>query len=275
MLFPSINKYKRWLLSLLVCLLLLNLYFHTSFDGNLDARGRWLDGVFAKTFTPLQLLVDGTGELVFEGAHTLQRLWSVDQENQKLVREMDAQKLLLHQLEELKRENDRLRGLLHFRAKEKVKFVVSKIVSRDISLYFRTIKIDRGMDDGVQKGMAVVSPQGVIGRILSAEDSTATVLLITDVNSRVDAIVQRSRQQVIVGGSPDGDLNLRFLPRRQDIRQGDLLVTSGYGETFPSGFKIGRVIGLGQDPNRILDQAELEPVVNFESLEEVLVVGRR
>jgi len=136
----------------------------------------------------------------------------------------------------------------------------------------RSARLDRGLDDGVEKGMAVVSPQGVVGQVDQVFEKEAVIQFLTDINSRLDGVVERSRTQVIVGGSLEGDLKLYFLARRSDVRQGDVVYSSGTGSIFPAGFKIGTIIGHSQDPNAILEDAELEPAVNFGSLEEVFVV---
>jgi rod shape-determining protein MreC len=272
MLFPSVNKQKTWLLFLLIVVISLNLYFHFTFVGTLQNRAQWIDSLFAKLFSPAQKTFRWSEDMVTGGASTLRHLWQADRENLRLKKVLEERELQLQQFEELRSENERLKGLLEFKQKSKLSLLAARVVGRDASLFFRTIEIDRGEQDGIQESLAVVSPVGVVGRILKVHSVTSTVLLVTDINSRVDATVQRSRTRVLVGGSTEGDLTLRYLPRRFDIRQGDVLVTSGIGSFFPEGFKIGVVVGLAQDPHYVLEQAEVEPSVDFDSLEDVFVV---
>jgi rod shape-determining protein MreC len=178
----------------------------------------------------------------------------------------------LKDFEELKGENTRLNELLKFRQEQKYNFFPSRVIGRDVSLFFRTLEIDRGFEDGIEPGMSVVSPAGIVGRILRTSPRSSSVLLISDINSKIEAVVQRSRTRVIVGGSVDGNLTLRFLPRRFDVRQGDVIVSTDVGGKFPAGFHIGVIVGIGEDPNLVLQQAELEPAVTFDSLEEVYIV---
>ena len=252
-----------------------NLYLHFSFDSTFEEnRANYLDRLFGRLLVPLQVTIDSAESFATNTASGLKNLYRAEKENADLRAERDRLLLNLQELAELKSENAKLRDLLDFREKESFKFISAKVVARDPSLVFRSLEIDRGSDDGVHESMAVVAPAGVVGRVIEAFPSTSTVLLITDVNSRLEALVQRSRTRTLVGGSSEGELTLRFLPRRHDVRQGDELVTSGIGDFFPPGFKIGTIVGLAQDPNLVLQQAQLEPMVDFDSLGEVFVVQR-
>lgn len=250
----------------------LNLYFNYSFQGTLEERSKWLDGIFAKTLYPIQLAFDWSQETASSSSSKIRHLWTADEENKSLHQTISQYELKLHDFDELRSENMRLSELLKFKQEQPHDFLPSRVIGRDVSLFFRTIEIDRGFEDGIEQGMTVVSPAGIVGRILRTSPRSSSVLLISDVNSKVEAVVQRSRTRVIVGGSVDGNLTLRFLPRRFDVRQGDVIVSSDVGGKFPPGFHVGVIVGIGEDPNLVLQQAELEPAVNFDSLEEVYVV---
>lgn len=272
MLFPSVNKQKTWLSLLLVFVIGLNLYFHFTFVGTLQNRAQWIDRFFSKALSPIQRSLSWSEDAIATNSKRIRNLWFVGRENENLKRLIAEKDLELQQLDEVRAENDRLKEVLEFKKQTKLSLLAARVVGRDASLFFRTLEVDRGTDDGVHDSAAVVSQVGVVGKVLKAHAETSTVLLITDVNSRVDATVQRSRSRVIVGGSTEGDLTLRFLPRRFDLRQGDTLVTSGFGGFFPEGFKIGVIVGLAQDPHYVLEQAVLEPAVDFDAIENVFVV---
>ncbi|MBN8556036.1 MAG: rod shape-determining protein MreC [Deltaproteobacteria bacterium] len=275
MLFPSVNRQKSWLFFLLVILISLNLYFHFTFSGSLEERSRFLDGIFARALYPLQKLFDFTETSVHSGATSFSRMLEAESENKKMRVQIEEQELRLYELEKLRADNARLKGLVDFKQAQPLNFITARVIGRDASIFFKTIEIDRGFEDGIDNAMPVVSPAGVVGRVLRVGPKASNILLVTDINSKMDAVVQRSRTRVIVGGSVEGALTLRFLPRRFDLRQGDELVTSGLGNFFPPGFKIGVVLGLAQDPNLVLQQAELEAAVDFDSLEEVFVVKQK
>ncbi len=231
-----------------------------------------IDSFFGKVFYPLEWLATWSHDKAASSVDTMRHLWSADQENTRLREELAQKTVELQRMNELMNERDRLSALFQFKKEHSLPLLLARVIGRDPSLFFRTLEINRGTDDGISETMAVVSPQGVIGKILRTYKTTSTVLLVTDLNSRVDAVVQRSRTRVIVGGTVEGELNLRFLPRRFDLREGDEIVTSGFGGFFPPGFKIGVVVGLAKDPHFVLEQAALEASVDFESLEEVFVV---
>lgn len=272
MLYPAVNRQKIWLSILLALIIVCNLYFHFSFQGTLENRVQYIDSAFAKVFYPIQWTFDWSEQRLKSSVSLVGRLWDADQENQALKDELSKMKVELQLLAEIKAERDQLLDQLSFKKGSSLHLLAARIIARDPSLFFKTLEIDRGEKDGIQGSMAVVSPAGAVGRILKVYDHTSTVLLITDMNSRIDSIVERSRSRVIVGGASDGDLNLRYLPRRFDLREGDVILTSGMGGFFPPGFKVGVVVGLARDPHFVLEQASVEPAVDFDSLENVFVV---
>ncbi len=275
MLFPSVNRQKSWLSFLLFVAIVLNLYFYFSIPGPLEERAHYLDSLFGRTFVPIQKIFNLTERSITDGFDKIGRLWKADIANQNLLEEMQVLKMRLQGLENLESENQHFRKLLGFRESQNLNFIAAKIISRDVSSYFGTIEIDRGEDSGLSRLMPVVCPDGLVGRITHVRSSSSTVLLITDPSSKVDAIAIRSRTSVIVGGSSKGGLNLRYLPRRRDLKEGDLVVTSGLNTYFPAGFKIGVIIGTAKDPHFVLEEAELEPSVDFDSLEDVFVIVSR
>lgn len=274
MLFPSVNRQKTWLLLLLVVLVSSNLYFHFSFEGSVEERGRWIDRSIARVLTPIQTLFNFMGEWSTMSASKISRMMEAEQENVRLKEELTTLQLNLQNYKELESENSRLRNLLSLKAASKAELRAAKVVGRDVNIFFRTLEIDLGEEDGIERGMAVVCAQGAVGRILRVSASTSTVLLISDLNSRIDGVVQRSRSQVIVGGSPQGDLKLQLLARRSDVQSGDSIVTAGTGGLFPPGYAIGVIVGVAEDPNFVLDDASLEPTVDFGTLEEVFIVTK-
>lgn len=238
----------------------------------MDERGQWIDRSISHLLSPIQSLVRFTTEWSSTSVGRVSELWNAQDENLLLKQKITEQSLLLQKFGELERENERLKGLLNFKLSKPLEMRAARVIARDVSLFFRTIDIDLGSQDGIERGMAVVSSEGAVGRILRTSSSVSTVLLVTDVNSRLDGVIQRSRSQVIVGGTTSGDLNLLMLARRSDVKTGDLVVTAGTGGLFPPGFKIGTMTQIEENPHFVLEEASLEPAVQFNSLEEVFVV---
>ena len=160
--------------------------------------------------------------------------WRLLDENRKLLNEIAS-------LRETQQENLRLRKLLHFQEKINFQSIVARVIARDVSTEFRAIRINRGENSGLRKNMAVVTNEGVVGRILRTTASTADVVTIMDSYSAVDAIDERSRARGVVEGMTDETCQLRYVLRTDDIQTGDVMISSGLGGIFPKGVPVGVV----------------------------------
>lgn len=174
-------------------------------------------------------------------------------------------------LGEVEQTNRRLTALLGFRDAIDGPAVAAQVIGKDPKL-LRSFTINRGAGDGVRKGMAVLSPYGVVGQVLRASPRAAQVLLITDHNSGIDAVVQRSRARGIVEGARDEGCLLKYIRQGEDVQVGDRVVTSGLDGIFPKGAVIGRITRLRPRSRGQLLSADIEPAVPFDLVEEVLVV---
>jgi len=177
------------------------------------------------------------------------------------------------EMKEMVFENERLRGLLQFQDRMAAPMIGAGVVGQDPSSWFRSITINRGERDGVRKGMAVISPDGVVGQILKTSSRYSVVLLITDYSSAVDAIVQRTRAKAIVEGEGENRCQLKYLLRSEEIVTGDVIITSGLGGVFPKGLKVGEIRSVDKKGHGIFQFAELVPSVDLTKLEEVMVIG--
>lgn len=193
-------------------------------------------------------------------------------ENLTLRNETAALRREIVDLREISLENERLKGLLAFKDVSGYRTITAKVIGISPLSTFKTIVIGKGTIEGVKKGMAVVTNDGVIGRVLSSSDNTSKVLLITDRNSDVDAVVQRSREKGIAEGG-DGDvIQLKYVHQNADTEVGDLVLTSGVGGVFKKGCIIGVISRVDKRPGRIFQYAEIKAAVDFSRLEEVLVI---
>ena len=177
-----------------------------------------------------------------------------------------------HQMEEVAFANDRLRRLLQFREKIFTSMIAAEVIGQDPSSWFKSVTINKGEMEGVRRGMAVISTEGVVGQILKAAPHYATVLLMTDYNSAIDAIVQRTRAKAIVEGKGENRCQLKYLLRTEEVAVGDVIVTSGLGGNFPKGMMIGEVRSVEKKGHGVFQYAELIPSVDLTKLEEVLVI---
>ncbi|MFO8049642.1 MAG: rod shape-determining protein MreC [Desulfosudaceae bacterium] len=168
--------------------------------------------------------------------------------------------------------NKRLRNLLEFHGQINYDTFAAEVVARDPSGWFKTVVIDKGSADGVRRNMPVVVSEGIVGQIIDVSPYYSKVLLIIDQNSAVDALCQRTRARGVVKGGPHNRCDFKYVLRKEDVRIGDLVVSSGLDGVYPKGLRIGRVSGLVKLNAGVFQTVEVDPIVNFDKLEEVLVV---
>ncbi len=173
---------------------------------------------------------------------------------------------------EAEAENTRLRALLDLKASLPYRLTAARIIGRNPTAGDRTLLIDKGSADGIATDMGVVSPEGIVGRIIRVQRSYAQVLLVTDRNSAVAAELEGSRDQGIVEGAEGGLARIRYLPISSDIRLGEGVVTSGLIGIFPKGMLIGRVARVERRESELFQSIEIVPQVDFGKLEAVLVI---
>jgi len=168
-------------------------------------------------------------------------------------------------------ENERLRRLLGMREQLVPRSVAATVVTVSLTGQTKMIVVDRGTADGVRLDLPVVAWGGAVGRVVAAGAGHAKVQLLTDPNSGVGALVQRSRAQGIVVGHGSRRLDLLYVPRFSDVAHGDRVVTSGLDGIFPRGLGIGDVVRIVQAPDGSLT-VELKPELDYATLEEVLIL---
>ena len=175
-------------------------------------------------------------------------------------------------LAETEAENARLRTLLDFRKTLGGTLLTTRVIGHDAAGLSRTLVVDQGSAAGVAKGAAVLAPEGIVGQVFQVSPHAARVLLVSDHNSGVDAVVQRTRGRGIVEGTADGRCGLKFVKRTEDLQVGDLVVSSGLDGIFPRGLPIGRIQAVDKQGQGLFQYAQIDPAVDVERLEEVLVM---
>ncbi|MFM6927522.1 MAG: rod shape-determining protein MreC [Bdellovibrio sp.] len=178
----------------------------------------------------------------------------------------------LDRMNELQIENDRLRGLLEFKQTTKMKLTAAQVIGRDLVLDHNTITINKGSQDGIKAGQAVITTGGVLGYIFKPEPLTAHVMLITDRYAVVDGIVQRTRAHGIVEGKSQSSCALKYVERTEDVKEGDLVVTGGLDNIFPKGFPVAIVESVERKTFSVSLKVDLRPVVDPYKVEEVFII---
>lgn len=221
---------------------------------------------------PIQRAITWFLETTVSGVNNYLFLLNTRQENLRLLSE--NRKLLgtIVNLRETQQENLRLRKLLEFKEVNYLDAVVARVIAKDVSSEFRSLRLNRGENSGIKKDMPVLNSEGIVGRVLRTTKETADVVTILDLLSAVDAIVKRSRARGIVQGMTDEVCQLKFALRTDDIKRGDVLITSGLGGIFPKGIPVGSVSKVNRLPYGITQAVEVRPSVNFSKVEEVLII---
>ncbi len=203
------------------------------------------------------------------------RYWllvGVEEENQRLRVELGL----------LREENNRLQeallaakriGKLAPLQERRSTAVAANVFARDPSSWFKTVLVDKGEKDGVSRDMAVAVADGVVGRVIEAFPNTAKILLITDPNSGVDVIVQRTRAQGIMEGRVEEFCILKYVKKSDDVQVGDKVITSGLGGIFPKGLLTGTVTKVERKRPGIFQTVEVVPTADLSRLEEVLILS--
>jgi rod shape-determining protein MreC len=262
---------NRPLLFILLLLAIAGLVLHET--GNMQAVENLILGPGAPFQSQLSSLAQDLSDLV----QTFRDLRELRRRNEELQSLADSLMIENVRLKELESENETLRQLLQFtqanpthsyRAAE----VMGHVVGQDPSNLLRYIIIDAGAGDGVAKGMPVVTDRGLVGRIVEVSSRSSKALLITDVSSSVNAIIQSSRATGVVEGKADGGLVMKYIPQQVTVNVGDIILTSGLGATFPKRLVIGQVTAVHKRDIEMFQQAEIKPTVDFERLEIVLVI---
>ncbi|HNB50353.1 MAG TPA: rod shape-determining protein MreC [Anaerolineales bacterium] len=180
------------------------------------------------------------------------------------------------QVIELQQQNqqiDVLSALVEFaRDRPAYDYVAADVIGRDPSPFLQYVIINRGSDDGLRRGMPVVTAQGLVGRIAAVTAGAARVQLITDASSVVNISLQSSEAAAVLLGSLTGELTLTNIPQDVGVEPGELLLTSGLGGNFPPNILIGQVTGVRSRSFELFQTASVQPVVDFARLEIVLII---
>lgn len=240
--------------------------------GRSKGSGRNIGDFALDLFSPVE-------EFFSDSVKNLSNIWegyfdliSVSKENRKLKNEIYGfhSKETLYQ--EALLENQRLRELLNFSKKIENRFIAAEVIGRDSSRWFNTIIVNRGKSSGVDLNYPVIVPQGIVGQIIDVSKEYSKVLLITDRTSGVDSLVQKTRRRGVVSGTGGNICELKYLLRKFGVENGDHIITSGMDGVFPKGLRVGSIIGIERKSSGIFQNVKVQPFVDFEKLEEVIII---
>ena len=202
-----------------------------------------------------------------------QDLARLRQQNTDLQAEVSRMQAEIIQLKQQLSETQVLSALVDFaRVQPENRYLAATVIGRDPSPFVQYVIINRGSDDGLRRGMPVVTQQGLVGRVEAVTSGAARVHLITDPASSINVRLEPSRAQAVVLGSVSGELSLEMIPQSAEVQAGDLILTSGLGGNYPSNIMIGQVTGVRKIETDLFQHASIQPIVDFNKLEIVLII---
>lgn len=238
-------------------------------QGHLETARRAL----AVAVYPIRVLVDLPSTLVGWTAERMSERDHLVTENRELRTENLRQRARLQQMAALEAENDRLRALMQSPAKVADRVRVAEILAVDMDPYRHRIALNRGAQDGVFRGQALLDAAGVVGQVTRVDPVGAEAILISDPSHATPVEVNRNGLRTVAIGTGDvSRMDLPFLPNSADVRVGDLLVSSGLGEAFPAGYPVARVTRVERRPGEPFARVEAEPTAALNREREVLLV---
>ncbi len=201
-------------------------------------------------------------------------LRGVRQENRDLKFEIERLRLEQVRLTDDAQQAHRLQALLGFKEQYIAKTVAAQVIGASGSEQSRSVYIDKGANDGVEKDMAVITADGVVGKVLRTFGSTSQVLLINDQSSGVGGVLDKSRLQGVVKGTSSGDVILENVMTDESVAPGERVATSGGDQIFPKGLTVGTVMKVSPGADLFLN-IRLKPSASLNRLEEVLVITKK
>jgi rod shape-determining protein MreC len=197
---------------------------------------------------------------------------NTSKENNVLKKQISRLESDLTSMEEMRKENLRLKRLLTFTDEQPYNKIMAQVVGWDSANEFKVIRLNKGTKHGIRTMAPVVTDHGLVGYVYRATENYSDVLTILDQNNRVDIVVERTRTHGIVEGVFNFKCALKYITRNEPVEVGDKLITAGVGGIYPKGLKVGMITDITKENFGMTLSIEVVPSVDFDKLEEVLVL---
>ncbi len=228
---------------------------------------------------PLGIILEGPLQVVASIQDSLEETWShyialqhVWEENQNLKLEIQNLQGEQNRLREQAIVGRDFQRLSIYQETAPMTTLAAQIIGRNVSNWYRAIVIDKGARDGIRAEMGVITDAGVVGRVVRVNSMTSVVLLLSDPNIAITGMIQASRDEGIIQGTPQGNIRMKYLPPLSPVQIGDAIVTSGLTDDFPRGLHIGQIQQVTKAATDLFQSGEVTPIVDFSKLEGVLVI---
>jgi len=271
-LFKFLRAKSFW--SVFITFIILLVFMKLSSSNRQEITG--LERLIQAGFAPLQMGVDKIQLGLNQVGFFIMGGKELEQEMKALQAQNDLLEMENMQLREAAIEVDRLHKILAYQQVQQplMNLEAARVVARSPNNWYKTLTINKGTANGVTANMAVISPVGLVGKVVSANASSAQVWLITDRQMAVGAILQTTRDTkgIVEGMGNNGILRMINIPYYSSIEVGEKVISSGLSENYPPGIDVGIVEEVQKEANGLVLSATVTPTVNFDQLEEVLVV---
>ena len=242
---------------------------------NIEANTSFFENAATKIVMPIQNGLTYLKNKMSGNSSFFTDISNLKEENEQLKEENSKLEQSLRELENIKTENETLKEYLNLTEKYgEYETIASYIIDKDFSNYSKTLIINVGSKDGVEKDMTVIADEGLVGHVISVTDSTAKVRTITDTSNSVSCLMSTNKDSVVCKGTLDSNSELKamYIPTDVNVVQGDSVDTSGLGGIYPKGIHVGSVKKIVSSQNETDRYAIVETAVNFSKLNTVLVV---
>ena len=235
-----------------------------------------LEKLVRESYAPLQSGVDKLRQEIGQAVIKLAGGPDIEEQLKTLTIKNNLLSLENMQLRENEAEVERLRSLLDYKQAQNDQYVLeaARVIARSPNNWYKTLTIDKGTTSGIAMNMPVINRDGLVGKVVSVSSNTSQIWLMTDREMAVGAILQETRETkgIVEGLGDNGQLRMINIPYYSPVSEGEKVISSGLSETYPPGIQIGVIKDIKKDVNGLVLSATVEPSVDFDQLEEVLVI---
>ncbi len=224
-------------------------------------------GLVSATLSPFIQVLQFPGKIVYKGYEKVRDITTVYSQNEKLKEENLNLLVLKNQISVLKSENKLLGNMLNYTSLPEVSFITAKVVAEEGDGFSHSMIVYTGKENTVEEQQVVLGYESVVGRVEQVQGKYAQIILITDINSKIPVIAERSRERAILSGDNTLKPKLLYTKLNADIQKGDRIVTSGVAGAFPVGLPVGIVSDITEDGIAVT------PIADIERLEFVKIVN--
>lgn len=253
-----------------ICVLLVSLYIREDGEGPLHSIQSMARDYFSVPVKFMKVRYDALSSW-FSGVVNAGKL---KKENEKLREQIIESRRLVLEARELERENRKLRKALEFKERYPYEAVLAEIILIHQELGGKFYTIDKGSKDGIEKGAAVMSADGVFGKVYLTGKNSAVVMPLNHPLSSVSVRVVETEQVGILEGTREAKTMLKLIPKEDATTIGNVVVTSGLGKIYPKGLFVGTILKVSKDPNKLDKTIEVGPAVSFDSVDFVYVLKK-